>query len=131
MIGKVPWDVFMDATSFNQVLSPWDISSVTDMAWMFLGATFFNQDLSSWNVSRVTNINGMLYNATFINQDLSSGDVSSVADMSRMPDPIIKIGVKCEILQNRDHLAKEGIFDGTACPTTAIDWSCYFKVQEP
>ena len=41
-------------TSFNQPIGNWDVSSVTDMGFMFYGATAFNQDLSSWSVDGVT-----------------------------------------------------------------------------
>jgi MoxR-like ATPase len=40
--------LFYDATSFNQPLSTWDVSNVTDMRWMFIGATSFNQPLVTW-----------------------------------------------------------------------------------
>ena len=35
------------------MISNWDVSSVTDMAFMFHNLESFNQDLSSWNVSSV------------------------------------------------------------------------------
>ena len=40
--------MFYRSKSFNQNISNWDISNVTNMKWMFSMATSFNQDLSSW-----------------------------------------------------------------------------------
>ena len=34
-------------------ISTWDVSNVTNMAWMFYGARSFNQPLDKWNVSNV------------------------------------------------------------------------------
>jgi surface protein len=36
---------------FNQDISGWDTSQVTNMEWMFSGATAFNQDISGWDTS--------------------------------------------------------------------------------
>ena len=38
---------------FNQDISKWDVSKVTNMSGMFLRATRFNQDIGSWDVSQV------------------------------------------------------------------------------
>ena len=62
--------MFKEATSFNQDLSKWDVSRVTDMDYMFAGATAFKQSLcgEAWVNSKATN-NGMF--------DRSSGSIST------------------------------------------------------
>ena len=72
------------ASAFNQDLSKWDVSAVTDMLCMFLGASAFNQDLSNWDVSAVTYMQLMFYNAASFNQDVSKWDVSAVTNMDFM-----------------------------------------------
>jgi len=74
--------MFESATSFNQDISTWDVSNVTDMSYMFED-TSFNQDISNWDVSNVTTMNSMFWYSSF-NQDISSWDVSNVTDMSAM-----------------------------------------------
>ncbi|MDF1682485.1 MAG: BspA family leucine-rich repeat surface protein [Patescibacteria group bacterium] len=39
-------------TPFNQDISSWDVSSVTDMSYVF-SSTPFDQDISLWDVSNV------------------------------------------------------------------------------
>ena len=77
-------EMFYKSDAFNQDISSWDVSNVTDMGDMFLKAIAFNQDLSSWDVSSVTDMRWMFTGTTAFNQDLSSWDVSNVTDMDYM-----------------------------------------------
>jgi len=45
--------MFICANKFNQDISLWDTSNVTNIRGMFLGAKKFNQDISKWNTSKV------------------------------------------------------------------------------
>ena len=87
------WDVsnvtnmqsmFSNATAFNQPIGDWDVSSVTYMGDMFYEATAFNQDISSWDVSNVTSMEIMFAFASAFNQPIGDWDVSSVTDMDGM-----------------------------------------------
>ena len=62
--------LFESATSFNQNISSWDVSNVTNMERMFFEASNFNQNISSWDVSNVTDMAGMFYDATAFNQPI-------------------------------------------------------------
>ena len=70
-------------------ISNWDVSSVTDMSWIFgtwtLGINYnFNSDISSWDVSNVTNMNSMFSYTPSFNQDISGWDVSNVTYINYM-----------------------------------------------
>src|SRR5690606_729477 len=70
--------------AFNQPLSNWDLSNVTDMDAMFGNATAFNQDLSNWNVSNVQFMGTLFSGATAFDQSLGDWDISAVTDMADM-----------------------------------------------
>lgn len=76
--------LFYQATGFNQDISSWDMSHVTNASRMFLNASSFNQPVGSWDMSGVTNMRSMLAGATKFNQPLAAWDTSAVTDMSGM-----------------------------------------------
>jgi len=64
--------MFCGTYAFNQDISNWDTSKVTDMRYMFRGAYAFNQDISNWNVSSCSNFNNMFHIAYAFNQDIGN-----------------------------------------------------------
>jgi surface protein len=76
--------MFGTADAFNQDISAWNVSNVTDMEQMFYHADAFNQDIGTWDVSKVTTMYGMFFDADAFNQDISTWDVSNVTDMNFM-----------------------------------------------
>ena len=98
---------YPNPSDFNQDISSWDVSSVTDMRAMFYNSAF-NQDIGNWDTSSVTDMSSMFYNSAFnqyigdwdtssvtsmvfmfgensvFNQDIGNWDTSSVTDMSSM-----------------------------------------------
>ncbi len=65
---------------FNQDISSWDLSNVTNTSHMFYLTDGFNQNISFWDVSNITNMNSMFAGAQSFNQDIDSWDVSNVSD---------------------------------------------------
>ena len=84
MSGPSNQQNFFRDDSFNEDISTWDVSSVTNMSGMFRDAESFNQDIGDWDVSSVTNMSSMFSRASSFNQDIGEWNVSSVADMTNM-----------------------------------------------
>ncbi|MCF2901163.1 DUF285 domain-containing protein [Pseudoalteromonas sp. OFAV1] len=75
-------DLFRDNTVFNQDISRWVTSNVTDMRYMFYSSRF-NGDISNWDTSKVTTMSGMFFRSPF-NGDISNWDTSNVTQMDYM-----------------------------------------------
>jgi hypothetical protein len=58
------------ASSFNQPLADWDVSSVIDMNSMFSFAAAFNQPLADWDVSSATDVRYMFSRAFVFQQNI-------------------------------------------------------------
>jgi surface protein len=87
------WDVstitdmsslFAQATSFDQPLNNWDVSSVENMAGMFSGAFVFNQPIGGWNTGNVQLMNSFFGHAHAFNQPLEMWNTSNVLNMENM-----------------------------------------------
>ena len=80
--------MFRDSVAFNQDISGWDTSAVTDLRDTFRGATAFNQDLGAsaadWDTSSVTLMGFVLFGATAFDSDLSAWDVSACGQIASM-----------------------------------------------
>lgn len=73
---------------FNQDISNWDTSSVTNMKQMFFGADAFNQDLrtdgNKWDVSKVTSMDQMFLGTQAFDGDITNRNTSKVTNMHAM-----------------------------------------------
>ncbi|MCF6213009.1 MAG: BspA family leucine-rich repeat surface protein [Flavobacteriaceae bacterium] len=76
--------MFNQATAFNADISAWNTAAVNNMNGMFYYATSFNQNIGIWNTAAVNNMSTMFTQATAFNQDLSNWNVSSVTNMTYM-----------------------------------------------
>jgi surface protein len=76
-------ELFAEAESFNQPLNNWNVSNVTNMTEMFWFARDFNQDIGGWTVSNVTNMGAMFAGATSFNQDIGGWDVFKVTSLAQ------------------------------------------------
>ena len=77
-------NTYWHKNAFNQDLSSWDVSTVTNMSKMFYYAESFNQDLSRWDVSSVTNMSFMFYYADSFNQQLNDWEIQPGTSTSYM-----------------------------------------------
>ena len=75
--------MFFNGIAFNSDISNWDVSKVEDMEYMFASTESFNSNLNNWNVSSVRNMESMFYDAYF-DQDISDWDTSAVTSMRMM-----------------------------------------------
>ena len=70
--------MFQGDTLFNQNISSWNTSTVSNMVSMFQGATAFNQNISSWSVANVTNMTSIFNGASSFSQNLGAWLVTGI-----------------------------------------------------
>ena len=64
--------MFQNASRFNEDLSDWDVSRVTDFSRMFNGVPTFDQDLGDWDVSSATDLTDMFHAVTLSRENYDS-----------------------------------------------------------
>jgi surface protein len=77
------WVLFYQDSTFNQDLSAWDTSSVTNMGYMFIGATSLTS-VTLPQTGAVTNMSSMFSSASSFAQDIRAWDVDNVLSFSSM-----------------------------------------------
>jgi surface protein len=76
--------MFSGARAFNQDISAWTVSGVTNMSNMFNTAQRFNQDISGWNTGNVQTMQTMFNNAQDFDQPIGSWNVTSCSNFQQM-----------------------------------------------
>ena len=96
-------DIVNNINKINFDVSKWDVSNVTNMAFMFVGCeSFEGKGLENWDVSNVENTKYMFNDCKKLNCDLNNWDVSSVTKM-------YDIFNNCTSLKNKPSWYKENI----------------------
>jgi len=76
--------MFYLSKDFDQDISSWKTSKISDFGYMFDGADSFDKDISSWETSKATSMKFMFASANYFNQDIDSWDTSKVQEMNNM-----------------------------------------------
>ncbi|MBP6942669.1 MAG: BspA family leucine-rich repeat surface protein [Candidatus Buchananbacteria bacterium] len=123
--------MFYGDTAFNQDVSGWDVSQVTNMNSMFEGATSFNNGDAtnaqnhplSWGsaTARVTNMQGMFTNAAAFNQAVSSWDTSSTTAMGYIFSGATLFNQDVSTWNVEQVTSLDNAFTGTALSTRHYD----------
>ena len=78
------YEVWKDNYDFNEDISHYDVSNVSNFENAFYGASNFNQPIGNWNVSSGINFSGVFKNAEHFNQPLPNWSFESVSDKDKL-----------------------------------------------
>lgn len=76
--------MFSTCVEYNSHLNDWDVSNVRYFKGMFSGCTRFNQPLDKWNVSNAEIFDSMFFKCTSFNQPIGNWNVSNAISMMKM-----------------------------------------------
>ena len=76
--------LFKHNNKFNEDISNWNVSNVTDMESMFSDCKIFNKPLNKWDVSNVRNMRSTFFYCKNYNHPLNSWNVGNVTKMNFM-----------------------------------------------
>ena len=84
LIGSSLNHMFEGAINYNQDISSFDVSDVSDFSYAFKNSTAFNQSLANWDISNAVNMNNMLDNTNLSNVNYAS-TLTSWANLESTP----------------------------------------------
>nr|WP_297788161.1 BspA family leucine-rich repeat surface protein [uncultured Allomuricauda sp.] len=76
--------MFANTNAFNADLNSWDLNNISTIEGMFANTVSFDGNISSWNVANITNMSYLFNNAESFNGDLSTWNVAKVQKMNFM-----------------------------------------------
>jgi hypothetical protein len=97
---------------FNEDLDQWDVSSCTDMSYLFFEAESFSRDLNSWDVSSVLDFSSMFDLASTFNGDINAWDVSAGRHLKSMFARALEFNHDLSVW-DVETWDQGGMFDGT------------------
>ena len=92
--GSYSYNSRSHMASCNPDIGSWDMSSVTDMSYMFRSASSFDQDIGAWDTGSITDMSYMFYYASSFNQRLCW--ITSAADNNMFTGSDGSLGGTCE-----------------------------------